>query len=239
MDRRVGHVRGFGAAKQFPQAFSVFIGHLADRPDPTRFVPSFRHGSRSRFAPFGFNQLTKSDVPNVAREKLRGACQRGSVGHGGEGTRLRQDKPGASLEHGVCEGSSNEGASTVIMRRRGPSSHGNPLTRRCSRVAFLLRAASCRCHHSKVSAPTRRDNGGAGTLVTRRLERLDDLGRRMTPPRQRTRMENVSAPRARLASIGQLRRIDQGNARKSAKPSSFRSIDDRQGSTGRPLMYIR
>jgi hypothetical protein len=52
-------------------------------------------------------------------------------------------------------------------------------------------------------------------------------------------MENVSAPRARLASIGQLRRIDQGNARKSAKPRSFRSIDDRQGSTGRPLMYIR
>jgi hypothetical protein len=53
-------------------------------------------------------------------------------------------------------------ASTVIMRRRGPSSHGNPHARRCSRVAFLLRAASCPYHHSKVGAPTRRDNGGAG-----------------------------------------------------------------------------
>jgi hypothetical protein len=47
-----------------------------------------------------------------------------------KGTRLRQDKPGASLEHGAREGSSNEGASTVIMglvrvrRKKKPSAAG-------------------------------------------------------------------------------------------------------------------
>jgi hypothetical protein len=49
-------------------------------------------------------------------------------------------------------------------------------------------------------------------------------------------------PGARLVSIGQLRRIDQGNRaeiRQPAQPRSFRSIDDRQGSAGRPRMYIR
>jgi hypothetical protein len=65
--------------KQLPQAFSVFLGHLADRPDPTGFVIALRHGSSPALAPSGSINCPRVRFLASAR-KLRGACRRASAG---------------------------------------------------------------------------------------------------------------------------------------------------------------
>jgi hypothetical protein len=113
--------------RHFPQAFGVFLGHLSDRPDPTRFVLALRHGSSPALVPFGFNQLPKRDVPGVARESMgrfptrervgHGSAERRALGRRGRRTRLYGTKRGLSELERVC-------APSAAQRNSGKSCRG-------------------------------------------------------------------------------------------------------------------